>query len=82
MARIGFAREAWTVSEDAGEVILLAESDGLNVDPMTVVYLLNGTGTAQGCLTSYVLVTSGWHVHLSLSLSLFFSLSLFIPPSH
>ena len=48
VARIGFVQGAWTVSEDAGEVILLVESDGSNVVPVNVSYSLSGTGIAQG----------------------------------
>ena len=41
-----------TVSEDTGEAVLLVESNGENVDPVTVVYSFqNGTGTAQGLLS-------------------------------
>ena len=48
-AAIGFMQQMLTVSEDSGEAVLLVESNGENVDPVTVVYSFqNGTGTAQG----------------------------------
>ena len=45
---IGLVQETWTVSEDIGELNLIVESDGLNVEPVIVDYAVNGTGTAQG----------------------------------
>ena len=39
---------AWTVSEDVGELVLLVESDGSNVDAVTVAYFVQNQ-TAQGC---------------------------------
>ena len=41
-------QEAWTVSEDVGELVLLVESDGSNVDAVTVAYFVQNQ-TAQGC---------------------------------
>ena len=50
VAHIGFVQEMWTVSEDFGDLVLLVESDGLNVEPETVVYSAqNRAGRAQGC---------------------------------
>ena len=48
-ATIGFAQQSWTVSEDAGEAVLLVESDGLNVEPLSLMYtFMNGSGSAEG----------------------------------
>lgn len=47
--RIGFMQEMWTVSEDSGDLVLLVESDGLNMEPETVNYSAqNRLGSAQG----------------------------------
>ena len=51
VASIGFIQRTWMVSEGAGEVVLLLESDGRNVEPVEVTYSFqNGSETAEGIL--------------------------------
>ena len=56
-----------TVSEDIGELILLVESDGSNVDTVTVMYLVQNQ-TAQGCELCVYCANKGIFISLSLSL--------------
>ena len=56
---VGFVQRIWRVSEDSGEVILLVESDGRNVDPVSLVYSFqNGSRTAGGVLNQSVQTVS------------------------
>ena len=69
VARIGFVPGASrTVSEDTGEVILLIESDGSNVDPVNVSYSLSGSGIARGSMSLKTTFYGGIFISLSPSL--------------
>ena len=47
VAQIGFRGTTFSVSENSGEITLLVDSDGLNLDPVRVRYFYV-SGTAQG----------------------------------